>query len=156
MSYILSVNGYIEEGVFKEDPIPPTDKQPNLFKRAEIFVNRMRSIHAVVDITYVRGGLGGDEVVTCATPAMTTFVYTDEHNMSQRKQSRDYLISVEDLDFGGDVFKPEKGDFIYEDVDATRFTYEVGAFNNEPDWRYSGIYRQHLRIHSKLIEEEII
>jgi len=153
MSYLLATNGYVEGGVFKEIS---TGKQPNLFKRAEIFVNRMRSIHSVVAITYVKGGLGGDEIETCATPAMTTFVYTDENNMSQRKQSRDYLLNTIDLQFAAINFKPVKGDLIFEDVDGIRFTYEVGAFNSEPDWRYSGIYRQALRIHSKKIDEGVV
>jgi len=156
MSFILATNGYVEEGVFKVIPIAPPTKQKNLMKEVEQYIIGELAVHAAVDITYVKGGVGGDEVTTCATPAMTMFVYTDDLGTSFRKQSRDYLIQTTDLDFGGEIFKPESGDLILEQVGAILYTYEVGAFNNEPDWRYSGQYREHLRIHAKLIREETV
>jgi len=152
MSYILATNGYVECGQFVEIPIP-TVKQTNLFKKSELFVNERRSKYGVVDITYVRDVV---EIPLCATPAKTIFVYVDRNMISQRKESRDYLVNVSDLVISNIAVKPVQGDLIFEDVDGVRFTYEVGAFNGEPDWRYSGTYRTAFRIHSKLIDEETI
>lgn len=154
MSYILATNGYVECGVFVEVPPTPTTKGLNLFKWSEQFVHERRTKYATVELIYVQNGDVSDTI--CGSPAKTTFVYFDRFNISQRKESRDYIINVPDLKVLGIKVKPKEGDLIREDVDGVRFTYRVGAFNNEPDYRYSGRYRTAFRIHSKLIKEEVL
>lgn len=154
MSYILATNGYVECGVFTEMPPVPTDKQLNRFKWAEQYVHATRTIHGAIEFLYVQNG--DESELICGSPAKTTFVYFDKFNISQRKESRDYIVNVKDLKVLGINIKPKEGDLIYEDVDGVRFTYRVGAFNGEPDYRYSGVYRTAFRIHSKLIKEEVL
>ena len=152
MSYILATNGYVENGQFTEIPIVTT-KQTNRFKWMEAWVNKTRSIHDVVDITYIQGGVSES---LCGSVAKTTFVYMDNNFVTQRKESRDFIINVADMLISTVPVKPQKGDLIYEDVDGIRYTYEVGAYNNEPPWRFAGVHRTAFRIHSKIIKEETL
>ncbi len=143
--------GYVEEGVIVENPVNPAAN--NLFFKADLFVNAKRNQVALVPIVYKRNNTS---LAISATPAMTVFRYVDRNRISQRKQSRDYIINVTDLIFNEVAVRPEEGDIIIEDTERERFTYEVGAWNGEPLWLYSGAYRQGFRIHTKLIDREDI
>lgn len=155
MSYILATDGYVECGVFAESgPLPTPTKQKNLFKEAEQMVNAIRTEYGTVEIIYEQNEVESETL--CATPAKTVFVYFDRHNISQRKESRDYLLNVTDLIVATVRVKPKEGDLIHEVVDSVRYTYRVSSPGKEPDWRYSGHYRTAYRIHSKLIKEEVI
>ena len=153
MSYILATNGYVEQGFFQEIPVVPSTKKKNLLKWGEQYVTSVLSMYSQVDIIFVRNGV---QTALCATPAMTTFSYTDRHQISQRKQTRDYLMPTADLIVNAVNIKPAEGDQIWEEIDGVRYKYELGAYNNEPLWRYSGAYRQELRMHTKYIDEEVI
>ena len=149
----LGSSGIVEEAVPFADPVNPTEQKTNLFYQADLFVNKIRNEVALIPITYKRGAL---EIEICATPAMTVFRYTDAHRISIRKESRDYIINVSDLIFGAVMVIPEPTDIIIEETLLERFTYEVGAWNGEPSWKYSGAYRQGFRVHTKLIDKEDI
>jgi len=126
----------------------------NLFKKGEQHLHKQLNIHGTVDLIYVRDGTESDVIL--GTPGKTPFVYFDRHGISQRIESRDYIINVADLIVNSVNIKPKEGDLIFEDVDGTRFTYRVSSPGKEPDWRYSGHYRVAFRIHTKLIKEEVI
>lgn len=147
----LGTLGYVEEGVVIDDPISPA--ADNLFFKNDLFVNEIRNKVALVPIIYKRNNTS---LSISATPAMTVFRYTDRNRISQRKQSRDYIINVSDLIFDEIFSLPQEGDLIIEDTERERFEYEVGAWNGEPLWLYSGAYRQAFRIHTKLIDREDI
>ncbi len=149
----LGSNGYVQEGVPFENPIDPVAVKKNRFLRAEKWVSKRRSETSEVPITYSQEG---NLISLCATPGKTIFRYTDDHGMSQRKQSRDYLISVSDAVINDVLIRPKDGDIIVEETLLERYTYEVGAFNGEPHFRFSGTYRQTFRVHTKLVNREDI
>lgn len=129
--------------------------RPNRFRTAERHNNSRRKATSLVSIDYEQDG--SSKTMT-ATPGKTIFSYMDDMGVSQRKESRDFLIEPLDLVIDGVVVMPKKGDIITEeDFDLQiLFKYEVGAFNGEPHYRFSGIYREVVRIHTKLIKKETI
>jgi len=154
MSYILATNGYVEKGIFSENPIPvPVANKRNLFLWAEQYVNKTRAMYSQVEIRFVRDD---DIVLLNATPSLTEFVSLDRHMITLRKQSRDYLITVDELLINTVKVKPKEGDQIWEDTGGTRYKYELGSYNGEPLWRYSGAYRQVFRMHTKFLGEEVV
>ena len=152
MSETVGTDGVLERPDLDFVPVTPVPGANNLFFQAEKFANAVRNQVALVPISYERDGV---LIPTLnATPGRTVFVYTDQFNQSQRKESRDFLINAVDLVFGDVIREPLDGDIIVEDTLTQRFTYEVGAWNGEPHWRYSGIYRQVVRVHTKLVKKE--
>jgi hypothetical protein len=67
---------------------------------------------------------------------------------------RDFLIHAADLILGGEPTLPARGDLIRETDSGVTYVYEVMAPGNEPPWRWSDVYRQVLRIHTKQIAVE--
>lgn len=91
-------------------------------------------------VTYRRG----DESLSVqATIGRTEFDLADESGILQRVESRDFLITVAELEYG----LPRAGDRI---VEGER-VYEVMPFGDSPAWRYSDQYGLTLRIHTKAI-----
>jgi mono/diheme cytochrome c family protein len=71
-----------------------------------------------------------------------------------RTESRDYLVSAEDLVLGGVVERPKAGDRIRETEGEQLLIYEVMAPGGEPPWRWSDRHRRTLRIHTKYVGTE--
>lgn len=71
-------------------------------------------------VTYQRGGDTADVV---ATIGQSQFQSANESGAIEVWESRDYLISVNDLPFG----PPRRGDLVLEQVGGEILTYEVGA-----------------------------
>ena len=110
------------------------------------WLEAQRKTHLTSPVIYRRGG---DSAEVPATIGKTVFKVADDYGRFQYIKSRDYLISTSDLVLNNTLILPEPGDEIVEDG----FVYEVMAPNNEPEWRYSGSYRNTLRIHTKLTGE---
>ena len=84
----------------------------------------------------------GVSVELNASVGRTLFRAENEYGVTIRVESRDFLVSVENL-----PDEPQRGDRI---VYAGR-VYEVLAPNGEPVWRWSGSQHVTRRIHTKEI-----
>lgn len=102
-------------------------------------------------VSYVRDG---DSVDVAATIGRTVFEQADDYGVIHRIESRDYLVLTAFLVLGGRPTLPRAGDQIRETVGDRTFIYEVMAPGNEPPFRYSDLYRQTLRIHTKHVGTE--
>ena len=102
--------------------------------------------HAGRAITYARGAAS---VELTATVGRTEFEQVDEYGVVHRTESRDFLVSAEDLILNAVEVLPAAGDVITEDDGTKTYTYEVMAPGGEPPWRHSDPQRVRLRIHSK-------
>lgn len=149
----IGTGGIVNPDGQVDDPVNPQSSKGNMFLIADTYVNDTRNSYAVVPIIYKRENT---EISTCATPARTVFKYQDRFNITQRKDVRDYIMNVNDIVINNEAVVPEKGDIIIEDTEFQRFCYEVQAFNQEPEWQYSGAFRLAIRIHTKKIDEEDI
>lgn len=107
------------------------------------WLESQRKTHLTVPVIYRRGS---DFAEVPATIGKTVFKVTDDYGRYQHIESRDYLISTDDLVLNETHILPEPGDEIIEG----NLVYEVMAPNNEPEWRFSDSSRQTLRIHTKL------
>jgi hypothetical protein len=110
------------------------------------WLESQRKTHLSVPVIYRRGS---NSVEVSATIGKTVFKVADDYGHYQHIESRDYLISTDDLVLNSTRIQPEPGDEIIENG----FIYEVMAPNNEPEWSYSDSFRQSLRIHTKLTGE---
>ncbi len=152
MSEILGTHGYIE-GCYLDDPTPIPLPGVNLFKWSDKFVNEKRNQVGLVTINIIRGGV---TTVTVGTPVVKVFRYDDKYGISQRKEVRDFIINKEHYKFNDVLTQPEQRDIIEEIHDFTKSTLEVGAYNNEPDWKWASTYKLAYAIHTKFIKEEDI
>lgn len=82
----------------------------------------------------------GGRIPIHPTLGSTLFRAENEYGVTIRVESRDFLVSAEEL-----VFTPERGDSV---VYGGR-EYEVLAPNGEPVWRWSGTEQLVRRIHTK-------
>lgn len=123
----------------------------NVLEKASQWLENQRTRHATSTVQYVRGS---QSAAVAATVGKTTFELDDGYGVLVRNESRDFLVLAADLVLGGVLTLPERGDRIQETQGTAMFTYEVTAPGKEPCWRYSDLYRQTLRIHTKQIETE--
>ncbi|MGD9128784.1 MAG: hypothetical protein PVH19_15515 [Planctomycetia bacterium] len=114
-----------------------------LTKGAE-WLERQRHAYLAVDMEYQRDAV---RLPLRATIGQTIFEVSDEYGRLIRIESRDFLIRACDLIIDDQVVTPQVGDLIHEGD----FTYEVMSPSGEPEWRYSDINRQTLRIHTKQV-----
>lgn len=126
----------------------------DILRKASAFLEKVRHTTATSPVTYRRG----DRVVpdVPATIGRTEYQQDDGAGVITRAESRDFLIRACDLVIDGMPVLPEPGDRIEEAQGGTLFVYEVLPVGNlEPHYRYSDPYRQTLRIHTKLVGEEV-
>ncbi|WP_417849410.1 hypothetical protein [Thalassoglobus sp.] len=118
----------------------------DLLANAASWLAQQRTKHLTQQIVYRRETLS---VTVPATVGKTEFEVDDEFGVVQRIESRDFLILTSDLILDGTVTIPERGDVVEEQAGTQTLQYEVNAPGKEPCWRYSDLYRQTLRIHTK-------
>ena len=114
-----------------------------LSKGAE-WLERQRHAYLTVDVEYQRDAV---RLPLRATIGKTVFEVTDDYDRLVRIESRDFLIRVNDLIFDDQVVTPGPGDLIHEG----NFVYEVMSPPGEPEWRYSDVNRQTIRVHTKQV-----
>lgn len=85
----------------------------------------------------------GVQIQVKATIGRTLFRAEDQYGITTRVESRDFLISTEDL-----PMTPVRGDAVV----YAGCRYEVLAPNGEPVWRWSGTGNLVRRIHTKNTE----
>lgn len=95
---------------------------------------------------------GTDTVTLNATRGRTIFEIDDGFGSVERWQSKDFLIFTKDLVFNTIETEPERGDRIEDTVGSRTYIYELMAPPGEPFFRFSDVWRQTLRIHTKQIK----
>ncbi len=123
----------------------------DLLEQCSRWLNSQRHTHLTREISYRRGV---QAVTLRATVGRTEFELGDGLGTVIETQVRDYLIRVEDLVLSGQQTLPERGDRIEEAQDQLTFIYEVLPLGDEPAWRYSDLYRQTFRIHTRQVDLE--
>jgi len=111
-----------------------------LLEEAAAWLNSQREECLSVPIEYL--SKGGTPARMTATVGRTLFRSENEYGVTIRVESRDFLVSVDQM-----PREPQRGDRI---TYAGRI-YEVLAPNGEPVWRWSGPQHVTRRIHTKEI-----
>ncbi len=109
----------------------------NMLQQAAQWIEQQRQTHLAIPIIYNGYSIN-------ATIGKTLFRAENEYGVTIRVESKDFLISVNDLEN-----PPEKGDTIIYD----NHRYEVLAPNGERHWRWCGSEHLTYRIHTKMIGE---
>jgi hypothetical protein len=123
----------------------------DLLENAAGWLGGMRAKYLSRTVTYQRDT---DSVDVAATVGKTEFQIDSGYGVIETFQSRDFLIAAAGLVLDDQAVLPEPGDRITETQGEQTFVYEVMAPGNEPCWRYSDVYRQTLRIHTKQVGVE--
>lgn len=123
----------------------------DLLRQGSDWLEEMRTRFLARTVTYVRGS---QTVDVAASIGKTAFRIDKGYGVTERIESRDFLVLSEDLVLGGVQALPLRGDRVREISGTQAFIYEVMAPGNEPHYRYSDAYRKTLRIHTKLVGTE--
>ncbi|MEZ6099984.1 MAG: hypothetical protein R3E01_13530 [Pirellulaceae bacterium] len=124
----------------------------DLLQEGQAWLADQLTTHASQNVVYARDA---DEVAVLATIGKTTFEHDDGQGAIIRTQVRDYLIDAPKLVLAGEAVLPKPGDRIKEVEGGHTYIYEAMAIAGEPCWRYSDPFRLKLRIHTKLVDEEV-
>ena len=98
-------------------------------------------------VTYQRGASATD---VTATIGRSQFQSANQAGVIEVWESRDYLISFDDLPFG----EPVRGDLVLEEVDGEVATYEVAAPRGIPVF-HADAFRTLARVHTTLTESGV-
>ena len=123
----------------------------DLLEQASAWLDQQRVQHMSKTVSYHRGE---NSVDVQATIGRTVFEVDDGMGLLERIESRDFLILAGDLVLSGEAAMPLRGDRIKETSGDKVYVYEVLAPGKEPHYRFSDLYRQTLRIHSKQVDTE--
>ncbi len=123
----------------------------DLLEQGSRWLDRQRRKSMAREVVYSRGSAS---VTLLATIGRTEFEQTDQYGVVHRIESRDYLVTAEDLVLDGQLTTPKAGDQIRESDGAATRVYAVLAPGDEPPWRWSDPYRVTLRIHTKAVGDE--
>ncbi len=121
----------------------------DLLQTASDWLQSQRAKFMSRGVIYQRGEVTLD---IAATIGQTVFEVDDGTGAALRVESRDFLITANDLQIGGQFASPQRGDRITETDGAATYVYEVMAPGDEPCWRYSDPYRRTFRIHTKQVD----
>jgi hypothetical protein len=125
---------------------------PDLLQTGSDWLVAQLQAHVSRVVVYQRGA----EVVSVLATVGRTLLKLDDGygNVRIEWTDRDFLIPAVSLVLAGVAVLPERGDLIRETQGATTYVYEVMAPGKEPAWRWSDVYRNLLRIHTKQIGTE--
>ena len=125
----------------------------DLLEQGATWLDDQRVKHMSREVTYCRGE---DLVAVQATIGQTVFEVDDGTGVLEKTESRDFLISTDELVLAGEETLPLRGDRVRETDGTQVLVYEVMAPGREPHWRYSDPYRKTLRIHTKHVDTETV
>ena len=109
-----------------------------------------RKVHqqlAGVEITITRG-LKTSSVIT-ATVGFTGETNYDEMGTTTFTKHRDYLVNIEDYDFGSGAVEPSRHDIITEVINGVPVTFEIVSANGDKPSNYDNRDRTLWRLHAK-------
>ena len=121
-----------------------------MLSQGEAFLDAQRHEHMTRGVQYKRAS-DGSTVSLDATVGRTEFEQVDRFGISQRTETRDYIVRTGDLVFGGQTATPLPGDVIVETLQSESVTFEVSAIGDEPPFRFTGADRLSIRIHTKRV-----
>lgn len=86
-----------------------------------------------------------------AVPGESRVEHTDQENFTAQHRVREWLIAVDDLDFGAGPVEPERGWTLKQTIGAKSYTWEFVPVAGKKLWRWSEPEQQTYRISSQLI-----
>ena len=86
-----------------------------------------------------------------ATLGRSTFESAGQNGVTERWESRDYIVRVADLPYG----EPQRGDVIVEELNGESYFYEVAAPRGVPLFHYADAFQNAIRVHTKQSDRDI-
>lgn len=86
-----------------------------------------------------------------ATLGRSTFESAGQNGVTERWESRDYIVRVADLPYG----EPQRGDVIVEELNGESYFYEVAAPRGVPLFHYADAFQNSIRVHTKQSDRDI-
>src|SRR3990172_3798713 len=123
----------------------------DLLEQASSWLDEQRIQYMSKVVSYYRGETSIDVL---ATIGRTVFEIDDGTGVLEKIESRDFLIIAAHLVLGSEPTLPQRGDRIKETCGDKVYVYEVLAPGKEPCYRFSDLYRNTLRIHTKQVDVE--
>lgn len=120
----------------------------NFLESANRWLSGQIDQHLSSSVVYKRGSLA---VPVNASKGRTTFEIQDSNGILIAVESRDFLITADNLVLDGIRSIPEVGDRIVETRDGVFEAYEVSNFGLEQPYRYCDPHRIKLRIHTRYV-----
>jgi hypothetical protein len=115
---------------------------PDMLAAGAAWLTSQLSAAAGATVTYRRGD---DVAEVTATIGRSDFEATNQSGVIENWESRDFLISADQLPFG----EPVRGDTIVEVSGLLEVEYEVAAPRGVPVFRYGDAFRSIVRVHTK-------
>ncbi len=122
-----------------------------LLEQGAKWLKGMRASHTSKCVVY---GRGLDFAEVPATVGRTVFRLDKGYGITERIESRDYLILASDLKLNGAAILPKAGDIIRETDGGKVFVHELVSPGGESCWRWSDPWRRTLRTHTKQVGVE--
>ena len=123
----------------------------DLLEQASSWLDEQRIQYMSKLVSYHRGETSIDVL---ATIGRTVFEIDDGTGVLEKVESRDFLIVAPHLVLDSEPTLPQRGDRIKENCGDKIYVYEVLAPGKEPHYRFSDLYRNTLRIHTKHVDTE--
>ena len=117
--------------------------------RAHSWLAGMMDAAAGRAVKYSRGDAS---VMLLAVAGRSTFDLADADGTVTKWESKDWILSVDDLVLSRAKVKPAEGDTITEYANGTKYVYEVNLPGGGDAWSYTPD-RLKFRIHCKQIQE---
>ena len=121
----------------------------NLLEQGSNWLEKKRHDYLSSPVNFVRGG---ESIPVNATLGRTEFDVSVDMGITEKYETRDFLVRREDLVILGERVNPKRGDRFHYHIEGQVFIYEVMAPGKEPVYRESDLFKKTLRIHTKLIE----
>jgi hypothetical protein len=120
----------------------------NLLDEGARWLSNQLDLYASSEVEYRRDST---IISLWAAKGRTQFELTDTNGMIIAVESRDFLISADNLVLNGRVILPKVGDRIVESVHDKLHGYEVSNFGGDQPYRFCDPYRHKVRIHTRFI-----
>lgn len=124
---------------------------PDVLRKGFEWLEGKRRAHMTVEVVYARGE---HTVTLSATVGKTQFEQTDDYGIIRRSESRDFLITADDLVLDSVKVEPLPGDRILDRIGDAWHIFQVGAPNGEPPFRVADPGRLALRVHTFHVGQE--
>ena len=117
------------------------------------WLDEMRAAHLSRTVLYARGGAS---VELAATLGRTEFDVSTAEGLTERFESRDFLVAAAELVLDGQATRPQAGDRVTLGIlgqEGVSYVYEVMAPGGRECWRWSDPFQRTIRVYTKLVEE---
>ncbi len=125
----------------------------DLLDKANEWLNQQRIEHLSQTALYIRGG---DEFLVYTTAGRTDCEVEDESGLRVKSSVFDFIIAADELLFPGGDKTPSSGDRIRIVRGDKAYTYEVMELGSQGCWKYSDSFNSVYRIHTRLVDTEVL